>query len=173
MVSGNSYIYQENSNLNFFRESNFEKPAIYSENMAPLLFTLKPQFIQPVRTNVFNKSIQDRLQAINNLPLNWDGQDAVQIKREVIKNTVLFLEIIGEKRINYLDLDNIMPTPYGTIELDWQKPDYLISVEIGINKIGFFSKLPDKSNPSSNGFVFNGSKITNELTQVFDKFFQA
>ncbi len=151
----------------------YEQPVSYSKNTISLRFEVKPAFVNSVRILNHIDQIFERMNAIANLPENWNGQGASIINRQTLQNSLKFLSIVGENITMSLDSENIMPTPYGTIELEWRTNDKLLSIEIGINKIGFFSQFPDQNNPHSNGFLFNGIKIPRDLTQAFIKFFQA
>ena len=119
------------------------------------------------------KSIITRIESIRRFSDNWDGYGAIIPKYKVLQNTYQFLNLLPNNISLALQPDHISPTPYGTIQLDWRKGSALISVEVGISKIGFFSEFPDQSNPYSDGFIFNGTKITLDLVKAFHKLFPA
>lgn len=93
---------------------------------------------------------------LNNLPrvLGPDGGAAVKPDDTVIQNSIAFIKSLPtyyQKILNPVEC--ITATPYGTISIDWFFRKNLISVEIGKTKIGWFSELPDGSNPSSDGIT--------------------
>ena len=77
--------------------------------------------------------MEKKIKEIAKLKENWDGYGARPIYPEVIENTRTFLNTIGER--NDLEKDDITPTPYGSICIEFPK----VSVEIGIHKIGWFA----------------------------------
>ncbi|MFN0034731.1 MAG: hypothetical protein ACKVUS_06685 [Saprospiraceae bacterium] len=117
------------------------------------------------------RAITNRIEAIHRLQNNWDGYGAITPTHKVFQNTYLFLNLLPIDISLTLLPDNISPTPYGTLQLDWQKNNALLSVEIGTSKIAFFSEFPDQSNPRSDGYLFNGTKIALDLVQAINRFF--
>lgn len=77
--------------------------------------------------------MEEKIKEIAKLGENWDGYGACPIYPEVIENTRTFLKTLGER--NDLEKDDISPTPYGSICIEFPK----VSVEIGIHQIGWFA----------------------------------
>jgi hypothetical protein len=84
------------------------------------------------------KDITARIESIRCLSDNWDGYGAIIPKYKVFQNTYQFLNLLSNDISLSLQPDHISPTPYGTLQLDWRKGSSLLSVEIGVSKIGFF-----------------------------------
>ncbi len=96
-------------------------------------------------------ALSQRLSALVNLPQDWDGYGASVPDIATYTTAIAFLKKIDQKTLSYLDEDDIVPTPYGTIVLDFSNGENLVSVEIGENKIGFFTEFSDGSNSESDG----------------------
>lgn len=93
---------------------------------------------------------------IKDLPRVLDdyGSYATRPSEKTINNAIEFLN-----KINFIYLKKILPneciTPssHGTIVIDWYYKKNLLSVEIGDDKIGWYSDLSDGSNPKSDGIL--------------------
>src|SRR3972149_5126256 len=95
-------------------------------------------------------------QFLKNLPrvLKEDGGIAHGPSDVVIENSINFVKSLPtyyQRIINPAEC--ITATGHGTITFDWYYRKNLVSVEIGATKIGWFTELPDGSNPSSNGIL--------------------
>ena len=109
-------------------------------------------------------------QFLNNLPrvLGLDGGAAVKPNEAIIKNSIAFIKGLPtyyQKVINPNDC--ITATPFGTISIDWYFRRNFISVEVGESKIGWFTELPDGSNPSSQGVAIKETPPT-EIIRCLD-----
>jgi len=59
---------------------------------------------------------------------------------------IFFIQIPAYYR-KILSVDNLTVNDGGTISIDWQVRKDFVSVEIGLGRVGFFSEMPDGSNP--------------------------
>jgi hypothetical protein len=126
---------------------------------------LKPnaiQYSQPLNY----KRFQQRLAKIYSLEYNWNGENGCSVDLLVYINTNEFLSKIDSKILDYLKDDEILPTPYGTITLDFEKNNELVSIEIGENKIGFFTDFNLQNNLCSDGLDFPRKNIPESLKQA-------
>jgi hypothetical protein len=91
-----------------------------------------------------HQSITNRLNLIKNLPENWDTNGASNSILEKCKNFLLSIE---NKYIqNIFFEEDITPTPYGTLSIDfYNQKDENISVEIGENGFAFFTLFKEKT----------------------------
>ena len=119
------------------------------------------------------KRIDNLLDSIAKLQVNWDGYGAVPPDNSVIVNARAFLDMMPVSLANELTENSIVPTPYGTLVFDWEKNANLISVEIGENEIGFFTDFEDKINFESKGISFNKKILPLELVNSFKKLFSS
>ena len=74
-------------------------------------------------------TISKRLKTLSELSENWDGYNGSAPLPACIQNTETLLKLLGSKYTDNLDPEDIGPTPYGTIDIDWGN----ISVEVGFN----------------------------------------
>lgn len=72
-----------------------------------------------------------------------------------------------------MQTEDIEPTPYGTFVLDFIDNDNnKISVEIGKNKLGYFTKYKNRPNTMSEGIEIDENNIfPNEVTEAFEVMF--
>lgn len=150
-----------------FFESSAKKGTL--EELGELLMSRtmkKKTFTSPLLYH----SWDDRLDKIKSMPVSWDGNDVCFVDASVIYNVKDFLEQIDDIFMDYLDEEDILPTPYGTITLDFEKNNNAISVEIGESKIAFFTDFEDKKNSKSDGTYFNHKMIPVELKNALIHF---
>ena len=110
-----------------------------------------------------------KINQFGNLPENWDGEGALKISKEVIKNSQVVIKNFPESFLKEFTIENLTPTGYGTIVIDIAKNENLLSLEIGQTKIGFFTDLKNVENFSSNGIQIE-EHLPVELFELFYKF---
>lgn len=117
---------------------------------------------------------ESKLNSFKLLATNWDGYGASSIDEITIINSKKFLGALPEHVVDNVDLDDITPTPYGTIVIDWRNSlGEMVSTEIGKNTFGFFSEFSDNESPKVDSVNFNENSIPRELFAAFHKLFQA
>lgn len=115
--------------------------------------------------------INNRLYEIMQLTDNWDGCGAVPPDVKVTDNAIKFISILPLTFLNDLSGDDITPTPYGTVVFDWRNGEKLISIEIGSEKIGFFTTFNNGNDIESEGINFDDREIPAELMAAFKTFY--
>lgn len=134
-------------------------------------FTLIP-IVNLVKDNFMTSKIQELKQRINEiraLDENWDGYGACRMPKLVINNTYRFIDTLYENLSEIsIDPDNITPTPYGSIEIDLESQKGLVSLEIGQNGIGFFTKYIKEDNIESNGEKTDFKSIPEALQKAME-----
>lgn len=111
---------------------------------------------------------------LNNLPrvLNDDGGIAEKPSAVVISNAEKFFKSLPSYYQKIIDIsDCVTATGYGTITFDWYYRKNFISVEVGNTLIGWFSELPDGTNPSSNGVSVDlpPTQIVSALNKIYGR----
>jgi hypothetical protein len=108
-------------------------------------------YLDPIRDLTAPIKIHKRIlikDAVDNLKLlkrGWSGPNSTEIDVQVINNSIQLIESIPDFIIELIDeRESVTATPYGTIVIDFEKNNKLISVEIGKNKSGFFTENLDK-----------------------------
>lgn len=130
------------------------------------------QITAPVELNPL-KDLINYINNFKNVKDNWDGMGAITPSVDTITNTISFLKLLPIHFQKILNTDDIEITPYGTIVLEWKNTaKYLISVELGKTKIGYFSKTSDGKDPYVNSLDFDPndsipSKILDTFQMVF------
>ncbi|MBR1668934.1 MAG: hypothetical protein IJ693_11750 [Bacteroidaceae bacterium] len=112
-------------------------------------------------------SLKNRVSEIHMLESNWDGYDAVVPSDKVIKNTFRFLDTLFAFGFSdILDPENVVPTPYGTIDMDFETSNGLVSVEIGANQVGFFTEFSNDEDVLSDGIDTDFKEIPQPLMEA-------
>lgn len=103
-------------------------------------YGLRVDYESPVQYDA-KHSIKSRILSLSILRNNWDGYGGAAPLPEVIGNAIKFVTSIHDFYLSHLDIEDVMPTPHGTINFDWYHEDDYICVEIGKNNIGYFSEI--------------------------------
>ncbi len=110
----------------------------------------------------------------NNLPINWAGEGTEAVSDIVINNVLNFLIQIGEEYLGHLSQNSVVPTPYGTVNLDWQNSYGSVSVEIGKSRMAFVAEIADTPPLYFNDLLIKGNISRNNhliykyLRQLFN-----
>lgn len=118
------------------------------------------------------EQLKGRITAISTLRDNWDGYGAIRPNNETIHQATVFLARLNLATLQYLSADDISPTPYGTIVMDFYRSRNRLSIEVGESKIGFFSDFVNNQYVESNGVNYDKTKLPDELQTAIDLFLQ-
>ncbi|MCP4695421.1 MAG: hypothetical protein GY862_01030 [Gammaproteobacteria bacterium] len=99
---------------------------------------------------VDRKAILAHLEDISKLPENWDSLGANNISDICIKNTRKI--ILG--LYHSIASPEIYPNPNGTITLDWEADEQLLSIEIGDTRYSSYWEIGDDTKMDAG--IFNG-----------------
>ncbi len=94
--------------------------------------------------------------------------NTVPMDISVIYNVKDFLNQVDQVFLEYLDIEDIVPTPYGTITLDFEHDGNLVSVEMGETKIAFFTDFKNKQNSRLDGTYYM-RRVPHELKEAFSR----
>ena len=111
----------------------------------------RPDFYLGIATPVQYSHFRQELSEFVCLPDNWDGYGGIPLELAAYENANHFLDQVDRNILKYLSQESLQPTPYGTVVMDFQKGRNLVSVEIGNDKIGFFTRFENSKNLYSGG----------------------
>lgn len=94
---------------------------------------------------------KNRISEIEQLKDNWDNYGAIPPHHIIIKNSFKFLDLLKKIGITNIESNDIYPMPYGSIVIDINNNNGLVSIEIGNNSVGFFTDFESYNNISSKG----------------------
>jgi hypothetical protein len=118
--------------------------------------------------------LQAQLDEIKSLQDNWDGYGAKALSEKSLTNISELLVFINRTWIQKLQKDNITPSSYGTIVMDWyNERGENLSLEIGKDEVGYFAELPLMNNPIENNIVFNALIIAQKITPILETLYQS
>ncbi len=118
------------------------------------------------------EQLKGRITAIGLLNDNWDGYGAIRPNIETVHQGNSFLSNLNVAILQYLNSEDIYPTPYGTIVMDFYRSDNRLSIEIGESKIGFFSDFVNNQYVESDGVNYDRTTFPNELQKAIELFLQ-
>lgn len=110
-------------------------------------------------------SARKTLDAFDELCPGWDGDNAIAPISLVINNAKKFIFCLSN--YGYQVPTDIEPTPYGSIVMDFDVDRGLVSVEIGMTKIGWFTDFEDGHNYASEGLECDFNTIPQSLESLF------
>lgn len=113
-------------------------------------------------------ALKNRISELDNLCDNWDMYDAIAPSKEVIKNSYRLLDRVINDGYVAINAEDIVPTPYGSIVMDFTNERGLVSVEIGKAEIGFFTEFVDGNDCASDGIETDFCSIPDALQKAFD-----
>jgi hypothetical protein len=105
-----------------------------------------------------SKQISDilsKLNEIDSLQENWDEDGAVKPNNKAINNSINFVKTnLQSKALFNLDVEDIIPTPYGTIEFTWygEKENSRFIIEIGKSLATYIARYSDARKKSNHRF---------------------
>ncbi|MHA3788165.1 hypothetical protein ACX0HA_08150 [Flavobacterium hauense] len=97
-------------------------------------------FLRNHEIKTCEEELKNEIDHISKLPDNWNGFGSKKISTEVIINTLNVVSEIPPSILYYLK-DNIYPSKFGTIILDWEfggADNNIFSLEISKNSVGYF-----------------------------------
>jgi hypothetical protein len=111
-----------------------------------------------------------RIDKIVKLDDNWDGYGAIKPNVMTMNNCKTFLNGISIKVLQYLDEQDIYPMTYGTIIMEFNKGNNLLSVEFGESKVGFFTEFMNSENIVVESVDLNKDGLSYELFDAVKSF---
>ncbi len=129
--------------------------------------------VSPTVKESILEQLRNRLLMIENLNDNWDGYNAIRPNKAIINQTNSFLSSLQFGVLQFLNEDDVLPTPYGTIVTDFYRSRNRLSIEFGESSIGFFSEFINGENVESEGIKYDKTKFPNELETAIRLFLQA
>lgn len=151
-------------------------PPIAIEQIISTSFIKRPDFVcsfgiilQQLAT-AHIPSIKNRVSLLSSLENNWDGYGATKVSEVVLKNTYKFIDAVCKTSFYlYLTDENILLTPYGSIILDFKSNNGMVSVEIGSEKIGFFTDFNSNDDVYSDGILSDFRSIPQAVLENMAK----
>jgi hypothetical protein len=84
----------------------------------------------------YAKKVLNDLERLNELPMGWDGYDALQIPTECIDMAKGLLRLLPSG----LASPEVVPNPNGTISLEWENEKGRAHLEVGSLRYSFYVK---------------------------------
>jgi hypothetical protein len=115
-------------------------------------------------------TLLDKVSMFAGLEDDWDGYGGVAPYHRTLSNTVNFLKTIPTAFTKSLSEDNLNPTSYGTITVEWKaQSNNFFTVEIGDDQIAYFFRVNDFKGSSGKNIDIQDidySSIINVLSRL-------
>jgi hypothetical protein len=113
-------------------------------------------------------SLSRTIEEIRSLEYNWDGYEAIAPLPFIINKTEVFLRALPTYITDMLHENSIYPNPNGTITVEWEKNNNLVSVELGLNTANYFTRI-NSEYVGEEGLDSIEIKIPSKLIQSIQK----
>lgn len=149
-----------------------QQPNVAIEQIITSPFASKPvfachyDFLKDYMATSSRTAVKNKVSLISMLDDNWDGFGAVKPCNEVISNTYKALDAFCEYGYCLQTDEDVYPTPYGSIVLDYKSYAGLLSVEIGKTKLGFFTDFVNGDNMCSAGIDTSFREVPEQLKKA-------
>ncbi len=131
-------------------------------------FSIKEDVVQKTTLN----ALSNKIIALTRLPNNWDGYGAIPPNELVNSQLNIFLKLLPEKLLAYTTDEEMYPTPYGTIVLDFRKGENELTMEFGEQAYGFFTDFKNHKNVKIKRAMYKQNEISNELAEAINSLYQ-
>jgi len=109
-------------------------------------------------------TLKKRINSFKSLEDGWDGYGGEPPMEEVINNALTFIQEIPSPFIHLLEADNLYPTPYGTISIEWSRAeDQFVSIEIGTDKVAYFYENLEDIGESPSNLEFSQKQYSQSI----------
>lgn len=123
----------------------------------------------PIRFDLLSLAI-NKVDRFKSIPIDkWINSGYKYPLEETYNNVNVFLSSLPDIYLYNLDTENIEPTSYGTFVLDFISNNNKLSIEIGKEKIGYFTDFINQDNLMSEGVNFNDQNVPWQIFEVFEK----
>lgn len=113
------------------------------------------------------QDILSEIDEISKLPANWNNLGSNTISSEIIDNTLKLIELLPPSILYYLKAENIYPSDFGTIIMDWEfDKENLFSLEIAKKSIGYFVELNGKNHKQVDRISFTDENINTIVSSI-------
>lgn len=151
-----------------YRNFNLSKPLAANEYFDAKILG-RGTFYDPIHIDI-KMDLKEKLYSYLVLNHNWDNYGAIKPEEKVIQNCFCFLRKLPERYLSNFSKDDLSITPYGTIVLDWEDKNKLLSIEIGNDSLGYFTELQGNEDLSSDAIKYNQDEIPTDVVKAFHNF---
>lgn len=102
---------------------------------------------------------------IETLQHNWDGDGAEAPNKDAIANARRLVMMLSPKDLSHLDVNDIYPSTYGSVIMDFEVERGLVSVELGDKTMGFYTDFRKGNNYAAEGISTEFIHIPEVLQQ--------
>ena len=126
---------------------------------------LSEEIIKPDQLTDYDR-IKMFVSTLYTIPKDVPNKGFVVPSREISNNAVGFLDALEKRHIQCPKRDDVMPSPFGTVIVDFETKRGLVSVEVGRTKIGYFTDFEDGINEESDGIITNFKDVPIQLLSL-------
>lgn len=119
-----------------------------------------------IRDRALRAALHACVHTYTHLNDGWDGYNAHSMSAAVISNATELINNLPFDVVDILDIDNIFPTPNGTITIEHEFDDGYIVIDIGQSKILYYCKYNGKLKGLNNPVPYTES-IIKDICKLF------
>ena len=116
------------------------------------------------------KVIYSKIESFTQLPHNWDGYGAIPVNEKTASSCIYFFKKLPTNLLRKIELENITPTPYNTVTIDWEnEKGNFVSVEIGRGAANFYGEINEEENIEMERTGIEKEGLYTALKKCFEK----
>lgn len=138
---------------------------IYTQPQRMPTYTWTFDFLKEQIATAVLPSVKNKISGFLMLEENWDGYGASRLSECVAKNAFKFIDAARMSGYCPSTDEDVTLTPYGTIVIDYSSDAGLVSVEIGLDKVGYFTDFEKGNNHFSKGIVTSFKTVPQRIME--------
>jgi hypothetical protein len=91
--------------------------------------------VQPPKYDALKENLKREIKELSSLPNNWDGYGALPVFDDCIANAI---RVLSDEHIPSKDITEVYANTNGTVSIEWEHNDNLISVEFGKDSFAYY-----------------------------------
>lgn len=122
----------------------------------------------PIKYVSENDRLSEKLALIACLEDNWDSQGAIAPLYQTLENTKLVLQNLADKYLKLLDIDDIAPSPYGTVNLYFEdEKGNELNIEFGNQLMAMSGEIEGEEILMDDLPIYEFNVAVEEVTKLF------
>ena len=121
--------------------------------------------------DLIQRNLMGYVEKLALLQEDWDGYGACAIDKSIVDNIVFIFQKIPNALLEIVDEDNILPTPNGTITIEWHKGSNELMLEVGEKFSTYYIQNNSIPQKIENQFIISDIKQMDTFKRELKKYF--
>ncbi len=121
--------------------------------------------------DLIHQNLMGYVEKLALLQEDWDGYGACAIDKSVVDNTVFIFQKIPNALLEIVGEEGILPTPNGTITIEWHKGSNELMLEVGEKFSTYYIQNNSITQKIENQFIITNSEQMNTFKRELKQYF--